>query len=270
MKWVDKKIFNFFFSVPRKFIEFSGDPASPVENRLRFSTGDESFLPFACFSFSPSHIWLGKKILKTREWEGSLVPSDLRVFKIFFPSHIWLGEKEKHANQRERWISVENCSLGPRGMARTQGKFRWDRMQIFFFFPEFVLFPEKRSSIEAPGKILSGAPNVFLPSACFSPRFFPGIKDSVAKTCHEMAREKHLPDSRKERSKIALFSFLAGPDRRSGPARNENERSRICLIPRYFPRLLRSRRKSVLFLKEKGPGKKTNPRSFFRCPAKIP
>ena len=41
-----------------------------------------------------------------------------------------------------------------------------------------------------------------------------------------------------------------------------SERSRICLIPRYFPRLRRSRRKSVLFLSEKGPGEKTNPKNL--------
>ena len=61
----EKRSSIFFFVVPRKFYEFSGDPTSAVENRLRFSTAEERLLRFR---------------------------------KIFFPSHLWLGEK--HANRR--------------------------------------------------------------------------------------------------------------------------------------------------------------------------
>ena len=43
-RFEERKIEDFFFRVPRKFIEFSGDPASAVENRKRFSTADERFL----------------------------------------------------------------------------------------------------------------------------------------------------------------------------------------------------------------------------------
>ena len=43
---IGKKIKDFFFVVPRKFYEFSGDPTSAVENRLRFSTAEERLLRF--------------------------------------------------------------------------------------------------------------------------------------------------------------------------------------------------------------------------------
>ena len=90
---IGKKIEDFFFVVPRKFYEFSGDPTSAVENRKRFSTAEERLLrflrnrrgPAACRRKSQA-IFDGRR---GPFFENFLPISD----ESFFPSHKWLGEK---------------------------------------------------------------------------------------------------------------------------------------------------------------------------------
>ena len=94
-----------------------------------------------------------------------------------------------------------------------------------------------------------------------------GVGGNIGKKANEGKIEdfsfhRNRRKQRKKRSKIAFFSFLTGPDLRSGPIRNGNERSRICLIPR------RGKDKSKIFLSSnrKGPKIRDSGQKSLRAP----
>ena len=256
-----------FFPLPRrgrgKKHGFSSEPfmarrkrSSAVENRLRFSTAEveKKNRRFFFSRKERSSIFLSSN----RKERQDFFPEPFMA-KIFLPSHIWLGEKNGFSSDFDTFSSsdISPDSGSPQipkeseGTAvppiskKSEGKAR--------FFSRAIYGSKKKTRVR-------GKPVLFLkekgPGRGKNSPFFRrkkgpeirgnngSLRASIEDRCPEKTREKNAS---------------------SGKTRPFSERKRTRNSKKY-----RSRRKSVLFLSEKGPGEKTNPRFFLLCPPKIP
>ena len=123
----------FFFVVPRKFYEFSGDPTSAVENRLRFSTAEERFLRFLR-NRRKTRVFLRfrrnrrKTALGIRENGSPPIPGPLRFQRNLRGRPFFRFQR----NRKERQDFIPSAPQGQRKKTRESEETTEKRSKIFF------------------------------------------------------------------------------------------------------------------------------------------